>query len=167
MAGLPTVIVNDGGDYRKGIQAWIEANNALIYRLITGEHSDTADLDINTRLKLVQQLKMRNKELRMLRINRLTDRLLDKIEVGVNNLMETDLEGDIQYLPMYLQILDSLQASAKATNCEVELGDALIFDTIESVAKTGLPDSSRDRIKNAAKELLALCSTTSGASESN
>lgn len=160
MAEITPVVVN-GSSYHTGLQTWIEANNQLIYKLITGETTDTKDLDINTRMKLVQQLKLRNKELRMLRINRMTDKLLDKIEVGVSNLMMTDIEGDVQYLPMYLQILDSLQASAKATNCEVELGDALIFDTIETVTKTGLSETSRDRIKVAAKELLAVCSTTS------
>lgn len=152
-------------EYTRGLQGWIEANNQLIYTLITGETTESKAIDINVRLKLISQLKLRNKELRMLRINRVTDKLMDKIEVGVENLMQSDPGGDLQYIPMYLQILRSLQESAKATNCEVELGDALIFDTIESTAQTGLSDESRDKIRVAAKELLALCTTTSENSE--
>lgn len=144
-----------------GLQGWIEANNKLIYSLITGESVETQSIDINTRLKLITQLKLRNKELRMLRINRITDKLLDKIESGVEHLMETDADGDIQFIPMYLNILRSLQDSARAASCEVEIGDALIFDTIEDVAKTGLSDASRAKIRSTAKELLALCTTTS------
>lgn len=145
----------------KGIPGWISANNELIYQLVTGESAEVSVIDINVRLKLIAQLKLRNKELRMLRINRVTDKLLDKIEVAVDNLMTADLEGDIQFIPLYLNILRSLQESARATSCEVELGDALIFDTIESVAKTGISDLSRDKIRAAAGELLALCTTTS------
>lgn len=148
-----------------GLQGWIEANNQLIYNLVTGETQATQAIDINTRLKLITQLKLRNRELRLLRINRITDQLMDKIEAGVQNLMNTDISDDIQFIPMYLNILRSLQDSAKAASCEVELGDALIFDTIEDVAQTGLPDSSRDKIRTAAKELLRLCTTTSETSE--
>lgn len=148
-----------------GLQGWIEANNQLIYNLVTGETEATQAIDINVRLKLITQLKLRNRELRLLRINRITDQLMDKIEAGVENLMNTDISADIQFIPMYLNILRSLQDSAKAASCEVELGDALIFDTIEDVTQTGLSDSSRDKIRTAAKELLRLCTTTSGNSE--
>lgn len=150
-----------------GLQGWIEANNQLIYTLVTGETVEAQAIDVNIRLKLITQLKLRNKELRLLRINRITDKLMDKIEAGVENLMNTDCDDDIQFIPMYLQILRSLQDSARAASCEVELGDALIFDTIESVAQTGLPDSSRDKIRTAAKELLALCTTSSETLENN
>lgn len=151
--------------YNTGIQGWIEANNQLIYSLITGETVETQAIDINVRLKLIAQLKLRNKELRLLRINRITDKLMDKIETGVENLMQADYDSDIQYIPMYLQILRSLQESARAANCEVEFSDALIFDTIEDTAQTGLPDTSREKIRVAARELLALCTTTSETSE--
>ena len=149
----------------KGVQSWIEANNQLIYTLVTSETPEAQAIDVNTRLKLITQLKLRNKELRLLRINRITDKLMDKIEAGVENLMATDISDDIQFIPMYLQILKSLQESAKAASCEVEFGDALIFDTIEEVSQTGLAESSRDKIRTAAKELLALCTTTSDSSE--
>lgn len=151
--------------YLSGIQGWIETNNQLIYSLITGETAETQAIDVNVRLKLITQLKLRNKELRLLRINRITDNLMDKIETGVSNLMRTDSDSDIQFIPMYLQILRSLQESARAASCEVELGDALIFDTIESVTETGLPEVSREKIRVAAKELLMLCTTTSETSE--
>lgn len=152
--------------FHNGIQSWIDSNNDLIYNLITCDTETLGGIDINTRMKLVQQLKLRNKELRMLRINRMTDKLLDKIEVAISNLMMTDIDGDIQFLPMYLQILKALQDSAAATNTEVDSSDALIFDTIEAVTKTGLSESSRDRIKAAAKELLVQCTTISKDSES-
>lgn len=145
----------------KGLASWIEANNQLIYNLVTGETEETRAIDVNVRLKLITQLKLRNKELRLLRVNRITDRLMDKIEVGVENLMKADYNGDLEYIPMYLQILKSLQESAQATNSEVTLSDTLIFDTIEDVTHTGLSDSSRDKIRSTAKELLALCTTTS------
>lgn len=149
-----------------GVQGWIEVNNELIYKLITSETAETQAIDINVRLKLITQLKLRNKELRLLRINRITDKLMDKIEAGIETLMQTDVSADIQFIPMYLQILKSLQDSARAASCEVELSDALIFDTIESVSKTGLSDKSRDKIRSTAKELL-LCMTTSDSSETD
>lgn len=149
----------------KGVQGWIEANNQLIYTLVTSETPEAQSIDVNVRLKLITQLKLRNRELRLLRINRITDKLMDKIEAGVENLMQTDISDDIQFIPMYLQILRSLQDSARAASCEVEFGDALIFDTIEDVTQTGLSASSRDKIRTAAKELLALCMTTSDNSE--
>jgi len=145
----------------RGIQGWIEANNALIYTLLTGESTEAAVIDVNVRMKLIAQLKMRNKELRLLRINKVTDKLMDKLEVAVDRLMQADMDQDIEFLPLYLQILRSLQDSAKANEISVELGDALIFDTIQSVTDTGLSDDSRDKIRSAAKELLALCTTTS------
>lgn len=149
----------------RSLSSWIEANNQLIYNLITGETEETRVIDVNTRLRLITQLKLKNKELRLLRVNRITDRLLDKIEVGVENLMRTDYNSDLEYIPMYLQILKSLQESAQATNAEVTFSDTLIFDTIEDVAHTGLSDSSRDKIRTTAQELLALCTTTSENSE--
>ena len=149
----------------KGVQGWIEANNQLIYTLVTSETPEAQAIDVNVRLKLITQLKLRNKELRLLRINRITDKLMDKIEAGVETLMQTDIGDDIQFIPMYLQILRSLQDSARAASCEVEFGDALIFDTIEDVAHTGLSDSSRAKIRMAAKELLTLCTTTSETSD--
>lgn len=145
----------------KSLASWIEANNQLIYTLVTGETEETKAIDVNVRLKLITQLKLRNKELRLLRVNRITDRLMDKIEVGVENLMKADYKGDLEFIPMYLQILKSLQESAQATNSEVTLSDTLIFDTIEDVTHTGLSDTSRDKIRTAAKELLSLCTTTS------
>lgn len=151
----------------RSLAGWIEANNQLIYNLVTGETEETRAIDVNIRLKLITQLKLRNKELRLLRVNRITDRLMDKIEVGVENLMKADYNSDLEYIPMYLQILKSLQESAQATNSEVTLSDTLIFDTIEDVTHTGLSETSRDKIRNAAKELLALCTTTSEISESN
>lgn len=151
----------------RSLASWIEANNQLIYNLLTGETEEVQAIDTNVRLKLITQLKLRNKELRLLRVNRITDRLLDKIEVGVENLMKADYNGDLEYIPMYLQILKSLQDSAQATNSEVSFGDTLIFDTIESVAHTGLSDSSRDKIRTTAKELLTLCTTMSENSENN
>lgn len=151
----------------RSLAGWIEANNQLIYNLVTGETEETRAIDVNIRLKLITQLKLRNKELRLLRVNRITDRLMDKIEVGVENLMKADYNSDLEYIPMYLQILKSLQESAQATNSEVTLSDTLIFDTIEDVTHTGLSETSRDKIRNTAKELLALCTTTSETSESN
>ena len=145
---------------QKGIPGWIAANNELIYQLVTGESTEVSVIDIGVRLKLIAQLKLRNKELRLLRINRVTDKLIDKIEVAVDNLMSADVEGDIQFIPLYLNILRSLQDSARSSECEIELGDALIFDTIESVSQTGISESSRDKIRAAAGELLALCTTT-------
>lgn len=155
-----TRIVQSSGTYKKGVQSWIEANNDLIYKLITGETAEVQAFDMNMRLKMIAQLKLRNKELRMLRINRITDKLLDKIEVGVEHLMLTDIDGDMQYLPMYLQILSSIQEAAKNTNCEVEIGDALIFDTIESVAQTGIPEKSRAVIREKATAMLESWLTT-------
>lgn len=157
--------ISISGNNKCGIQGWIEANNQLIYTLVTSETVEAQAIDVNVRLKLITQLKMRNKELRLLRINRITDKLMDKIEAGVDNLMQSDFDNDIQFIPMYLQILRSLQESARSANCEVEFGDALIFDTIESVTQTGLPEASRDKIRSAAKELLMLCTTTSETSE--
>lgn len=151
----------------RSLAGWIEANNQLIYNLITGETEETQVIDVNTRLRLVTQLKLKNKELRLLRVNRITDRLMDKIEVGVENLMKVDYNGDLEYIPMYLQILKSLQDSAQATNSEVTFSDTLIFDTIEDVAHTGLSESSRDKIRTTAQELLALCTTTSENSENS
>lgn len=151
----------------RSLAGWIEANNQLIYNLVTGETEETRAIDVNVRLKLITQLKLRNKELRLLRVNRITDRLMDKIEVGVENLMKADYNSDLEYIPMYLQILKSLQESAQATNSEVTLSDTLIFDTIEDVTHTGLSETSRDKIRNTAKELLALCTTTSETSENN
>lgn len=156
-----------GNKSLRGIQGWIEANNQLIYNLVTGETVETQAIDVNIRLKLISQLKLRNKELRLLRINRITDKLMDKIEAGVEHLMETDFDNDIQFIPMYLQILRSLQESARSANCEVEFGDALIFDTIEDIAQTGLSETSREKIRNTAKELLMLCTTTSENSENS
>lgn len=145
----------------RGIQGWIEANNTLIYTLLTGESTEANAIDINVRMKLITQLKMRNKELRLLRINRVTDKLMDKLEAGVDALLLNAGDEDLQFIPLYLQILRSLQESAKANEVDVELGDALIFDTIQSVTDTGLSEDSRDKIRTAARELLALCTTTS------
>lgn len=164
---MTTRVIEARPKQEKSLQSWIEANNELIYKLVTSETVEIQVIDVSTRLKLITQLKLRNKELRLLRINRITDNLMDKIEAGVQNLMRTDISDDIQFIPMYLQILKSLQDSAKAASCEVEFSDALIFDTIEDVAKTGLSESSRDKIRSAAKELLALCTTTSETSESS
>lgn len=148
----------------RGIQGWIEANNTLIYTLLTGESAEANAIDINVRMKLITQLKMRNKELRLLRINRVTDKLMDKLEAGVDSLLLNADDSDLQFIPLYLQILRSLQESAKANEVDVELGDALIFDTIQSVTETGLSEDSRDKIRTAARELLALCTTTSESS---
>lgn len=158
----PTIINTNSSvkPYKVGVQSWIEANNEMIYKLITGDTVETQGIDLNMRLKMIAQLKLRNKELRMLRINRITDRLLDKIEVGVEHLMMTDIDGDMQFLPMYLQILSSIQEAAKNTNCEVEIGDALIFDTIESVAQTGISEKSRAVIREKAMEMLGSWLTT-------
>lgn len=145
----------------KSLSGWIEANNQLIYNLVTGETEEVQVIDTNVRLKLITQLKLRNKELRLLRVNRIVDRLMDKIEVGVDNLMKADYNGDLEYIPMYLQVLKSLQESAQAINTEVDISDTLIFDTIEDVTHTGLSEDSRDKIRTTAKELLALCTTTS------
>lgn len=148
----------------RGIQGWIEANNTLIYSLLTGESTEANAIDINVRMKLITQLKMRNKELRLLRINRVNDKLMDKLEAGVDSLVLNAGDDDLQFIPLYLQILRSLQESAKANEVDVELGDALIFDTIQSVTDTGLSEDSRDKIRTAARELLALCTTTSESS---
>ena len=145
----------------KGLQSWVESNNQLIYHLLISDTDEIRQIAPGVRLKLIQQLKERNKELRLLRFNRITDKLVNKLEYAIDALMATDIDHDAQYIPVYTQLLASLQQAASNIDVPIETQDAIIFDTIEEAARTDLKEQSREKIRNAAQELLSLCTNTS------
>lgn len=145
----------------QGLQAWVERNNQLIYHLLISDTESIRAIQPGTRLKLIQQLKERNKELRLLRLNRITDKLTNKLEYAIDTLMSQDLDHDAQYIPMYTQLLMSLQQATKNIDIPVEVQDAIIFDTIEDAHDTELTDKEREHVRVAAKELTKLCTNTS------
>ena len=79
--------------------------------------------------------------------------------------MATDIDHDAQYIPIYTQLLASLQQAASNIDVPIETQDAIIFDTIEEAERTDLNEQSREKIRNAAQELLSLCTNTSTSSQ--
>lgn len=144
-----------------GLQSWVESNNQLIYHLLISDTEEIRSIHPNTRLKLIQQLKERNKELRLLRYNRITDKLMNKLEYAIDTLMQSDIDNDAKYIPLYTQLLTSLQQAAKNIDIPIAVQDSIIFDTIQDTVKTSLSDSSREKIRFTAQELLKLCTDTS------
>lgn len=144
-----------------GLQAWVERNNQLIYHLLISDTESIRSIQPGTRLKLIQQLKVRNKELRLLRFNRITDKLTNKLEYAIDALMQSDVEHDAQYIPMYTQLLMSLQQASKNIDLPIDVQDAIIFDTIEDAHQTELNDKERENVRLAAKELTKLCTSSS------
>lgn len=145
----------------QGLQAWVERNNQLIYHLLISDMESIRAIQPGTRLKLIQQLKERNKELRLLRYNRITDKLTNKLEYAIDALMQSDVDHDAQYIPMYTQLLISLQQATKNIDVPIDVQDAIIFDTIEEENSTELNAKERQNIRDAAKELARICTTTS------
>lgn len=145
----------------QGLQAWVERNNQMIYHLLISDTEAIRSILPGTRLKLIQQLKERNKELRLLRFNRITDKLTNKLEYAIDALMQSDIDHDAQYIPMYTQLLMSLQQATKNIDVPTDVQDAIIFDTIEDAQDTELTTKERQNIRDAAKELIQLCTNTS------
>lgn len=159
-SGQPIELPKSDESYQ-GLQAWVERNNQLIYHLLISDTEAIRSIQPGTRLKLIQQLKERNKELRLLRFNRITDKLTNKLEYAIDALMQSDIEHDAQYIPMYTQLLMSLQQATKNIDVPTDVQDAIIFDTIEDVQHTELSLKERQDIRDAAKELTKLCINTS------
>lgn len=145
----------------QGLQAWVERNNQLIYHLLISDTESIRAIQPGTRLKLIKQLRERNKELRMLRLNRITDKLTNKLEYAIDALMQSDVDHDAQYIPMYTQLLMSLQQATKNIDIPIDIQDAIIFDTIEDTQQTELSSKERQNIRDAAKEFTRLCINTS------
>lgn len=150
-----------------GLQAWVERNNQLIYHLLISDTESIRSILPGTRLQMIQQLKARNRELRLLRLNRISDQLTNKLEYAINALMKSDVEHDAQYIPMYTQLLMSLQQAAKNIDIPVDIQDAIIFDVIEDTHDTELSAKERQNIRDAAKEFSKLCTTTSTDSQTD
>lgn len=144
-----------------GLQSWVERNNQLIYHLLICDVDSIRTIQPGTRLKMIQQLKERNKELRLLRLNRVTDKLTNKLEYAIDALMQSDVEHDAQYIPMYTQLLMSLQTAIKNIDIPTDVQDAIIFDVIEDEQRTDLSSKERQNIRSAAKEMLQACMNTS------
>lgn len=149
----------------QGLQAWVERNNQLIYHLLISDTESIRAIQPGTRLKLIQQLKERNKELRLLRFNRITDKLTNKLEYAIDALMQSDIDHDAQYIPMYTQLLMSLQQATKNIDVPTDVQDAIIFDTIEDTNETELSAKERQTIRDAAKEWIQICTTSSTSSQ--
>ena len=158
--GQPIELPKSDESYQ-GLQAWVERNNQLIYHLLISDTEAIRAIQPGTRLKLIQQLKERNKELRLLRFNRITDKLTNKLEYAIDALMQSDIDHDAQYIPIYTQLLMSLQQATKNIDIPVDVQDAIIFDTIEDVNDTELTAKERQNIRDAAKEFRKLCTSTS------
>ena len=154
-------------DSFSGLQAWVERNNQLIYHLLISDTESIRSILPGTRLQMIQQLKARNRELRLLRLNRISDQLTNKLEYAIDALMKSDVEHDAQYIPMYTQLLMSLQQAAKNIDIPVDIQDAIIFDVIEDSHDTELSAKERQNIRNAAKELTKICTTTSTDSQTD
>ena len=97
----------------------------------------------------------------MLRFNRITDKLTNKLEYAIDALMQSDIDHDAAYIPMYTQLLMSLQQATKNIDIPIDVQDAIIFDTIEDTHDTELDDKEREHVRMAAKELAKLCTSTS------
>lgn len=162
--GQPIELPKSDESYQ-GLQAWVERNNQLIYHLLISDTDSIRAIQPGTRLKLIQQLKERNKELRLLRFNRITDKLTNKLEYAIDALMQSDIDHDAQYIPMYTQLLMSLQQATKNIDIPIDVQDAIIFDTIEDAQQTELSSKERQNIRDAAKELAKICTNTSTSSQ--
>lgn len=158
--GQPIELPNSNESYH-GLQAWVERNNQLIYRLLVSDTESIRAIQPGVRLKLVQQLKERNKELRLLRLNRITDKLTNKLEYAIDALMQSDVEHDAQYIPMYTQLLVSLQTAAKSIDIPSDVQDSIIFETIEQEQQTELSARERQNLRDAAKEFRKICTSSS------
>lgn len=159
-SGQPIELPKSDESYQ-GLQAWVERNNQLIYHLLISDTESIRAIQPGTRLKLIQQLKERNKELRLLRFNRITDKLTNKLEYAIDALMQSDIDHDAAYIPMYTQLLITLQQATKNIDIPTDVQDAIIFDTIEDVHDTELTDKERENVRVAAKELAKICTSTS------
>lgn len=148
-----------------GLQAWIERNNQLIYHLIICDVESIRAIQPGTRAKMIQQLKERSKELRLLRLNRVTDKLTNKLEYAIDALMQSDVDHDAQYIPMYTQLLMSLQTAIKNIDIPTDVQDSIIFDVIEDDTQSELTSKERQNIRTAAKEVLQACMNTSTSSQ--
>ena len=71
--------------------------------------------------------------------------------------MINDYDNDAKYIPMYMQLMSSLHEAAEKVDIPVDVQNAIIFDTIQEEATTDLSEASREHIRNAAQELLKLC----------
>ena len=158
--GQPIDLPNSNESYH-GLQSWVERNNQLIYRLLVSDTEAVRAIQPGIRLKLIQQLKERNKELRLLRLNRITDKLTNKLEYAIDALMQSDVEHDAQYIPMYTQLLMSLQTAAKTIDIPSEIQDAIIFETIEEAEATEVSARERQNVRDAAREIAKVCMSSS------
>ena len=71
--------------------------------------------------------------------------------------MENDYENDAKYLPVYMQLLTSIQEATEKIETPNTEQSTLLFDTVKDEAETDLPEESREKIRNTAQELLKLC----------
>jgi len=140
-----------------GIQSWIENNNKMIYTLLISNTEETRDITPGTRIKMIQQLEEQNRALRILRTRRIADKLINKLEYSIDMLMENDYENDAKYLPVYMQLLTSIQEATEKIETPNTEQSTLLFDTVKDEAETDLPEESREKIRNTAQELLKLC----------
>lgn len=152
----PITLPADTSSY-VGLQTWIENNNKLVYHLLIEDTEETRNMAIGTKLKLIQQLKEKNRELRLLRYQRVLDKITTKLECAVDALMLNDYDNDAKYIPMYMQLMSSLHEAAEKVDIPVDVQNAIIFDTIQEEATTDLSEASREHIRTAAQELLKLC----------
>lgn len=143
-----------------GLQSWIENNNKMIYNLLVSNTEETRSITPGTRIKMIQQLEEQNRALRVLRSKRIVDKIFNKMEYSVDMLMENDYENDPKYLPIYMQLLNSVQEVIKNIEEPVSEQSTLLFDTVQDEAETDLPEASREKIRNTAQELLKLCTAT-------
>ena len=145
-----------------GMQAWIENNNKMIYTLLVSNTDETKDITPGTRIKMIQQLEEQNRALRILRTRRIADKIINKLEYSIDMLMENDYENDAKYLPVYMQLLTSIQEATEKIETPNSEQSTILFDTVKDEAETDLPEESREKIRNTAQELLKLC-TAKGA----
>ena len=159
-SGQPLDLPNTNESFH-GLQAWVERNNQLIYHLLISDTESIRAIQPGTRIKLIQQLKERNKELRLLRLNRITDKLTNKLEYAIDALMQSDVDHDAQYIPMYTQLLMSLQTASKTIDIPTATQDSIIFDVIEEETESTLSPKERQHIRDTAKEFAKRCTSTS------
>ena len=85
----------------------------MIYTLLISNTDETRDITPGTRIKMIQQLEEQNRALRILRTRRIADKLINKLEYSIDMLMENDYENDAKYLPVYMQLLTSIQEATE------------------------------------------------------
>ena len=76
---------------------------------------------------------------------------------GIQSWIENNNKMIYKYLPVYMQLLTSIQEATEKIETPNTEQSTLLFDTVKDEAETDLPEESREKIRNTAQELLKLC----------